>query len=187
MVLPAPTPHSKRAPVGVITGGVVGGISIIFLVALSIFLLRAQRRRRSRRDPYLLERMLVDRYLEPAPSSAPLMSSTLPALTVPSQVAALESKVKALQGAAGSRDGFLRREVAAGQSDTPSSVGDRGQGITATLGVSAARGSRTDDDIREQVAGMQIEIARLRSMQRHQEARLDGEIEMPPEYSDSGR
>lgn len=173
---------------GVIAGGVVGGISIIFLVALSILFLRAQRRRRRRqRDPYVLEGMLIDGYLEPAPSSTPLMSSTPPAPTVPSQVAALETKVKALQGAASSRGGFLRREVAAGQNDIPSSVGNHGQGILATLGVSGTRGSRTDDDIREQVAKMQIEIARLRSMQRHQEARLDGEIEMPPEYSDSGR
>lgn len=72
-----------------------------------------------------------------------------------------------------------------GQSNAPSSV-ENAPGSAVTLGPSGSGGER-DGDIQEQVAGIQAELARIRSLQRRQESRLSGEVDTPPVYDGSGR
>lgn len=155
----------------------MGGIAVICLAALAIYYLHIRHRRRSQQ---IFEKTepIFEPFL-PTPTSAPSHSP------IASQVAAWDAKVESRRIVPGLSDESLGSGVEVGQSNRPSNVENR-PGNTIAPGASGGGGER-DGDIREQVAGIQAELARLRSLQLQQESRLSGDVDTPPEYDEGAR
>lgn len=160
---------------GAIAGGVVGGIASICLSALAVYHFRIRHHRRS--QPTFETTEIIEPF-QPTPISAPSHSP------IPSQVGAWDAKVESRCIVAGLRDELLGSGAEVGQSNRPLNVENR-PGSTVAPGASGGGGER-DGDIREQMAGIQAELSRIRSLQLQHESRLGGE-DAPPEYDESAR